>query len=101
MPLASMITPNFCIWFMKRLASFGLSTSSLGRALAHALWYSGLADTEIWRIPLPKDLAPGRYDVWTGLYRADDQERLGASDAAGAPYPDARVLLGAINIEPA
>ena len=73
----------------------------LGARLPTRLWYSGLADTETWRIPLPADLAPGRYHVWTGLYRADNQERLGASDAAGAPYPDARVPLGAINIEPA
>lgn len=73
----------------------------LGARLPTRLWYSGLADTETWRIPLPADLAPGRYHVWTGLYRADDQERLGASDAAGAPYPDGRVPLGAIAIEPA
>ena len=73
----------------------------LGARLPTRLWYSGLADTEIWRIPLPAGLAVGRYQVWTGLYRTDELERLGASDAAGAPYPDARVPLGALAIEPA
>ena len=73
----------------------------LGARLPTRLWYSGLADAEPWAVPLPAELAPGRYQVWTGLYRAGDLERLGASDAEGAPYPDARVPLGAIIIEPA
>ncbi len=73
----------------------------LGARLPTRLWYSGLADTETWAIPLPAELAPGRYLVWTGLYRASDLERLAAADAAGAPYPDARAPLGAIVIEPA
>lgn len=82
-------------------ALWAFDQQPLGARLPTRLWYSGLADTEIWRIPLPEDLTPGRYEVWTGLYRADDQARLGASDAAGAPYPHARVPLGAIIIEPA
>jgi len=80
---------------------FAFDQQPLGARLPTRLWYSGLADTETWRIPLPADLAPGRYQFWTGLYRADDQKRLGARDAAGTPYPDARVSLGAIYIEPA
>lgn len=73
----------------------------LGARLPTRLWYSGLADTETWAIPLPAALAPGRYQVWTGLYRAGDLARLGAKNADGAPYPDARVPLGAIVIAPA
>ncbi len=73
----------------------------LGARLPPRLWYSGLADTETWVIPLPAELAPGRYLAWTGLYRASDLERLGAADADGAPYPDARAPLGAIVIESA
>lgn len=82
-------------------ALFAFDQQPLGARLPTRLWYSGLADTETWVIPLPADLDPGRYQFWTGLYRAADQKRLGASDAAGTPYPDARVSLGAINIEPA
>ena len=71
----------------------------LGARLPTRLWYSGLADTETWVIPLPAELAPGRYQVWTGLYRAGDLARLGAADADGAHFLDARVPLGAIVIE--
>ena len=42
------------------------------------LWYKGLADSEVWQVPLPADLAPGRYEVFTGLYRSRDLERVPA-----------------------
>ena len=71
----------------------------LGPRLPTRLWYSGLADHEIWKVPLPADLAPGRYTVFTGLYRTRDQQRVPASDAAGNPWLDARVPLGTLVIE--
>ena len=71
----------------------------LGPRLPTRLWYSGLADSETWQVPLPADLAPGRYNIFTGLYRARDQERIPASDADGEPWLDARVSLGALIIE--
>ena len=71
----------------------------LGPRLPTRLWYSGLADSEIWQVPLPADLAPGRYTVFTGLYSTADQERVSASDADGTPWLDARVPLGGLTIE--
>ena len=71
----------------------------LGPRLPTRLWYNGLADSEIWQVPLPADLAPGRYAIYTGLYRARDLERLPASSADGRPWPDARVPLGSLMIE--
>ncbi len=71
----------------------------LGRRLPTRLWYSGLADSETWRVPLPADLAPGRYAVFTGLYRARDQERVPAANVDGEPWLDARVPLGTMIIE--
>ncbi len=71
----------------------------LGARLPTRLWYPGLADTETWQAPLPADLAPGRYSVFTGLYRSRDGERVPATDADGSPFVDARVPLGAITIE--
>ena len=68
----------------------------LGPRLPTRLWYSGLADSETWHAPLPADLAPGRYSVFTGLYRARDQERIPASDAKGSAFVDARVPLGSL-----
>ncbi|MCY4061688.1 MAG: hypothetical protein OXG53_04905 [Chloroflexi bacterium] len=80
-------------------AQWGYDQYPLGARLPTRLWYSGLADSETWEIPLPADMAPGRFTVWTGLYRVNDRERLRASDVEGTPFPDARVSLGSIIIE--
>ncbi len=71
----------------------------LGPRLPTRLWYSGLADSELWQVALPADLAPGRYSLFTGLYRTSDLERLPASAADGALIADARVPLGSLEIE--
>ncbi|MDE2858158.1 MAG: hypothetical protein OXN94_09960 [Chloroflexota bacterium] len=71
----------------------------LGPRLPTRLWYAGLADSETWQVALPADLAPGRYSVFTGLYRARDQERVRARQADGRLWLDARVPLGSIMIE--
>ena len=78
---------------------WGFDQSPLGARLPTRLWYAGLADSETWQVPVPVDLAPGRYAVFTGLYRASDQKRVPVSDAAGAPWLDKRVPLGSIIIE--
>ena len=39
----------------------------LGARLPTRLWYSGLVDSEVWQVPLPADLVPGRYNVFTGF----------------------------------
>ena len=66
----------------------------LGSRLPTRLWYSGLSDSEIWKVPLPTDLAARSYTVYTGLYRMRDKERVIARGANGAPFLDARVPLG-------
>ena len=71
----------------------------LGDRLPTRLWYKGLADSEVWQAPLPADLAPGRYEVFTGLYRTRDLERVPASDADGVAWLDGRVSLGILLIE--
>ena len=71
----------------------------LGPRLPTRLWYAGLADSETWQVPLPADLAPGRYQIFTGLYRTRDRERIPASGAQGNPVQDARVPLGSLIIE--
>ena len=80
-------------------AWFVYDQQPLGPRLPARLWYSGLADSETWRVPLPADLAPGQYSVFTGIYRARDQERVPASNSTGERWLDARVLLGALTIE--
>ena len=71
----------------------------LGNRLPTRLWYNGLADRETWQVPLPADLAPGQYKVFTGLYRQSDLERVSVSDADGRSFLDARVPLGSLTIE--
>lgn len=70
----------------------------LGARLPTRLWYGGLAESEIWEVPMPADLASGNYDVYTGLYRLENRERLPAGDAAGSDVVDARVALGSLLI---
>ena len=71
----------------------------LGPRLPTRLWYSGLNDREIWHVPLPDDLAPGRYNIYTGLYRLRDHERIPARDADGSLYLDARIPLGNLIVD--
>lgn len=71
----------------------------LGARLPTRLWYKGLADSETWQVPLPADLAPGRYAVFSGLYRTRDKERIPARDPEGDYFLDARAPLGSIVIE--
>ena len=71
----------------------------LGARLPTRLWYSGLVDSETWQVPLPADLASGRYTVFSGLYRARDKERIPARDLEGDYFLDARVALGSLVIE--
>ena len=80
-------------------AQWGHDQQPLGPRLPTRLWYSGLSASETWHIPLLADLSSGEYQVYTGLYRISDQERVPASDAQGAPFVDARVPLGRLVVE--
>ena len=71
----------------------------LGPRLPTRLWYSGLADSEIWAAPLPTDLAAGEYAAFTGLYRLSDRERVPVRGRDGKPFVDARVPLGFLTLE--
>ena len=70
----------------------------LGARLPTRLWYEGMLDSETWQFTLPAELPPGRYAIYTGLYRLSDLARLPVTDADGKPLPDARVPMGSIAI---
>ena len=72
----------------------------LGMRLPTRLWYAGLTDQETWQFRLPTDLPPGHYQLYTGLYRNRDTERLTVYDDDGNPFQDALIPLGAIQILP-
>ena len=71
----------------------------LGLRLPTRLWYAGLQSSEVWRFTIPADLQPGRYSIYSGLYRLSDLQRLGVTLADGAQPADARIPLGTILIE--
>ena len=70
----------------------------LGARLPTRLWYAGLEDRESWQITLPDDLPAGRYQLYTGLYRSSDTERITAYDESGKEIQDAIIPLGTIEI---
>lgn len=71
----------------------------LGPRLPTRLWYSGFSDSEVWHVPLPDDLAPGRYEAFTGLYGMRDEQRVPVKSADGQPWPNSRAKLGVLTIE--
>ena len=77
---------------------WGFDQMPLGPRLPTRLWYAGMADSQTWQVALPVDLAPGRYTVYSGLYRQDNLQRLQVSDARGNPFQDMRFPIGSLMI---
>ncbi|MYD11778.1 MAG: hypothetical protein F4X02_17250 [Chloroflexi bacterium] len=78
---------------------WGHDQQPLGARLPTRLWYRGLLDSETWSVALPDDLAAGRYQAVTGLYRPSDLSRLQIIDADGSGMPADQVSLGEIIVE--
>ncbi len=77
-------------------AFWNFDQQPLGPRLPTRLWYSGLADSETWRVAFPADLEPGRYSVYTGLYALDGLARMSGRTADGDDLVDSRLPLGSI-----
>ena len=71
----------------------------LGARLPTRVWYAGLSDSQTWQLPLPADMPPGQYQVFTGLYRHSDQQRLPAAQPDGSPWPDDRLPVGVLEVK--
>ena len=78
---------------------WGHDQPPLGARLPTRLWREGLYDSETWHAPLPADLPQGSYALYTGLYRADNNERLAVHDASDAPLVDHILPLGGLTLE--
>ncbi len=61
-------------------------------------WPAGMKERAHWEISLPADLAPGIYEVYTGLYTVEGIVRQPVADAQGQPVPDYSIHLGTIRI---
>jgi hypothetical protein len=57
------------------------------------IWAAGQIIVDEHAISLPADLLPGEYRLAVGLYTPRNGQRLPATDAAGAPLPDNRLIL--------
>jgi hypothetical protein len=60
-------------------------------------WEPGLPVVDKRLISIPADVAPGKYDLWAGMYRLSDQTRLPVL-APGQEVQDDAVLLGEVEV---
>jgi hypothetical protein len=63
-------------------------------------WPPGVEMTDEWALPLPDDLPPGDYGVYTGLYEWPSLVRLAVADDSGNPVENNAIYLGTITIAP-
>lgn len=69
-----------------------------GESFPTTAWPAEMRERAHWNVPLPADLAPGVYEVYTGLYTLGSIERQPVADAKGQPVPDFSIRLGAVRI---
>lgn len=55
-------------------------------------WRTGEVLRDVYQLPLPADLQPGRYTIYVGLYNPDDGQRLPVT-VDGVAQPDGRLSL--------
>ncbi len=63
-------------------------------------WRAGEELVDSYLLPLPEDVAPGRYELSLGMYLRETMERLPVVDAGGVPLADDRVVYGTIEVVP-
>jgi hypothetical protein len=61
-------------------------------------WEPGYPVRDEYRLELPADLPPGRYELRAGLYRPDDGQRVPVQGPA-APAKDSAIVLGQIQVQ--
>ncbi len=72
----------------------------LGGQFPTTRWHPGITFDDPYTIPLPGDLAPGRYRLFAGLYHTAHLTRLPAFDPGGTRLRDDAVYLGEVILEP-
>lgn len=78
----------------------GFDQPPAGARFPTGAWRAGDRILGEFEIALDGGLAPGRYELWTGLYRSESQgeERLAVVES-GQPVEDNRVLLGTVDVK--
>ena len=91
--------PGMSYHFFAHLLDEGgaLRSQHDGAGFPSRSWVAGDLVLSRFPIPIPPDLAPGRYRVWAGLYTFPDVINVPFLDAAGNPAGD-RVALGEVEV---
>ena len=61
-------------------------------------WLAGEMVTDMHAVELPTDLPPGRYEIRVGMYDPSTVQNLIVTDARGERPPDARAVVGQIEV---
>lgn len=61
------------------------------------VWQAGDTIPDLHTLSIPAELPPGEYSLWAGLYRVSDGTRIPVQ-GNGAPFPNALVPLGSIQV---
>lgn len=62
-------------------------------------WPAGMQAVDEVEMPLPDDLPPGEYTLYTGMYVLETGERSPVSGSDGQPVPDFSIPLGTVRVE--
>lgn len=78
----------------------GSSVASIDQSasISHLVSHPAIGAANTYQQRLTLNIPPGRYDLFTGLYRLSGLERLPATDAAGNPFTHDRVPIGHITV---
>lgn len=62
-------------------------------------WPAGMQVQDTWQIPVPEDVPPGDYLIYTGLYDPQTIQRSAVTGADDQPVPDNLISLGTVAVE--
>jgi hypothetical protein len=78
----------------------GFDQPTFGGSFPTSDWPARMQVVDEVGFPLPEDLPPGEYRVYTGMYAAQTGERRPVSGSDGQPVQDFSIFLGTVLLEP-
>jgi hypothetical protein len=88
---------QFLHWFLEGSGDFEIFDQiPFGERFPTMDWPAELFALDSWEIRLPDDMPSGTYRLQTGLFRLDNQERLGVTNAQGEAIQDNSIVLGQV-----
>lgn len=71
-----------------------------GGSFPTTVWPANMQAMDEWQVPLPDDLTPGTYNLYTGLYDLATMQRSMVMNGDGEPLPDNSIFIGSIRYDP-